>query len=187
MAALIDIVNRALGYLGAEPLVSLDQATPLAAKVKVVWPLVRDDVLRDHPWNSCKSRVRLGQLATEPVFGFRYQYQLPADFLRLVDMDPADGRYQVEGHWLLSNSPCLSIVYIRREENPQMYDAQLVAVLSVKLAAELAYGVTSSTSLAQSLEEMYQKKLREAKSVNARESDPAVIRASRWVSARLGA
>lgn len=187
MAALIDISNRALGYLGAEALVSLDQSTPLAAKIKILWPQVRDDVLRDHPWNCCQRRVRLARLADNPAFGFSYQFQLPSDFLRLVDTWPSLARCQVEGQKMLSDCPELALLYVFREENPQNYDSQLAAVMSIKLASELAYGITSSTSLAQSLDGLYLKKIKDAKSVNARESDTDFhIRPSHWLAAFRG-
>lgn len=128
----------------------------------------------------------LPRLAEDPAFGFTAAFQLPADFLRLVDVVP-DVRAQVEGGRLLANAGSVAVVYVRREEDVTMYDPQLASVLSLKLAADLAYGVTASTTLAQSLEQLYQQKLREAKGTDAREADPAVaLRPSAWVRAKLG-
>lgn len=186
MPAVMEIVNRALGHLGSQPLTSLDEATPLAAKIKVFWPQARDDVLRAHTWVCCRKRARLPRLAEDPPFGFAAQFQLPEDFLRLVATDPAGATVAVEGNRLLADQAVLAIVYVRREEDAALYDPQLCGVLALKLATELAYGITGSTSLAQSLAGRCDAALSEARGNSARESEARPGRTSAWVAAKFG-
>jgi hypothetical protein len=187
MAGVVDIVNRALGLVGQEPVTSMDDRTPVAAKVRRFWPEVRDSVLRAHLWKCAQRRDALVRLADAPAFGFTSQFQLPGDYLRLVDVEPATARYQVEGRRLLADVDAVSIVYVRREEDATLYDPQLREALAYKLASELAYGDTASTSLAQALDQQYRVRLSEATGTDAREGDPDVsMQPSRWVSAHRG-
>ena len=184
--SIVDIVNRALDYIGQQTLVNLDEPGPNPAKVRRIWPLVRDAVLREHGWKCATRRIQLNELREKPVFGFKCRFQLPPDFLRLVDVFPSEARVEVEGDSLLSDLPELSIAYVSRVENPRLFDAALSEALSLKLAAELAYGASASMSLAQQLEEKYRQKLRDARGYDARESGGAQRTLGSWASAKLG-
>jgi hypothetical protein len=184
--SIVDIVNRALDYLGQQPLVSFDEPGPNAAKVRRVWPQARDAVLREHTWKSATRRSRLNLLSDRPAFGFAHRYQLPPDFLRLVDTNPPEARVEVEGDTLLADVEELSIAYVARVDNPRLFDATLSDALSLRLAAELAFGVSASVSLAQQLEDRYRQRLKEARGYDAREGATPPARMASWVGAKLG-
>lgn len=184
--SIVNIVNRALDYLGQQALVSFDEPGPNAAKVRRIWPQVRDSVLREHGWKSATRRLRLNELAEKPAFGFEHRYQLPPDFLRLVNTNPPGARVEVEGDTLLADVKELSIAYVARIENPRLFDSALTDALSLKLAAELAFGVTASVSLAQQLEEKYRLRIREARGYDAREGDYQQPQLGSWARAKLG-
>ncbi|WP_035066656.1 hypothetical protein [Nitratidesulfovibrio termitidis] len=185
MAGIVDIVNRALGLIGQEHVTSMDDPTPVASKARRFWPEVRDSVLRAHPWKSALRRARLERLAEDPPFGFGAQYQLPGDFLRLVETEPDTPR-QIEGRRLLADVEAVSILYVRRETDVNLYDPQLREALAYKLASELAYGDTASATLAQALDQQYRQRLAEAAGTDAREGEPARPAPSRWVAAHQG-
>ena len=186
MTSLVDIVNRALDYLGQQTLMSFDQPGPDAARIRRIWPQVRDSVLREHPWKCATRRGKLNDLKGGPLFGFRHRYQLPPEFLRLVDTEPEDARVAVEGDSLLSDAKPLSIAYVAKVEDPTKYDSLLSECLSIKLAAELCFGVTASVSLAQQLEEKYQRRLRDARGYDAREDAGQQWQPGSWARAKLG-
>ena len=184
--SMVNIVNRALDLLGQHPLVNLDEPGPNAGRVRRLWPQVRDSVLREHNWKSATRRVKLNELSSKPPFDFERRYQLPPDFLRLVDTFPVDARVEVEGDSLLSDESDLSIVYVARLDDPNLFDSTLKEVLALKLAAELAYGTNVSTSLAGQLEEKYRQRLKEARGHDAREGVSLRSRHGAWVTAKLG-
>lgn len=184
--SLLVILNRALDKLGQAPLVSLSEPGPNAARVRRMWPGCRDAVLREHPWKCATKRVRLNELKDKPVFGFARRYQLPPDFLRLVAVEPEGAVVEVEGDTLLADAKGLALAYVARIENPRLFDAALSEALSVKLAAELAYGTTGSTSLAEQLRAEYQQKLREARGHDAREGAGQNYALGSWARAKLG-
>jgi hypothetical protein len=147
----VDVVNRALISLGALRITSLDQEGKSATSAKAIYAQVRDDVMRSHPWNSCKARTTLAALAGAPAFGWALQYELPADCLRVLavngDWWPTEG-WELEGRALLTNetSP-IELEYVRREEDPNQWDAELVTAVAARLAYELAPALASIGSV----------------------------------------
>lgn len=185
-ASVVDIVNTALDYLGQTPITSLDERSPNAARARRMWTGARDGVLRAHIWKCAQKRARLARLAARPLFGYAWQYQLPPDFLRLVSLDAEHIRHSVEGDRLMSDSPELSIAYVARVEDANLFDAALRDCLALKLAAMMAYGATASTALSQSLEAQFKDRLKEARAADAREGEPPVYNPGKWAAARLG-
>lgn len=184
--SMVNIVNRALDHIGQQPLVSIDEPGPNPARIRRLWPQVRDAVLREHNWKSATRRTKLNELAARPAFGFARKYQLPPDFLRLVDTHPAGARVEVEGDSLLADEQDLAIAYVARIDDPGLFDASLKDVLSLKLAAELAYGISASVSLAGQLEDKYRLRLKEARRHDAREGEGVRAGLGEWARARLG-
>jgi hypothetical protein len=182
----VDIVNTALDYIGQNPLVSLEQASPLAEKARRMWPLALDEVLRAHVWKCAGARARLVELAEKPAFGFARQFQLPPDFVRLIGVQPKDARVRLEGRRVLTDEKTLAIAYVKRLEDPTLYDATLRQCLALKLAAMMSYGATASTALGRELEVIYRDRLREARGYDALEGEGLEWPASSWASAKLG-
>lgn len=184
--ATLDIINRALDYIGQQPLVSMDEAGPMAARVRRMWLQARDAVFREHGWKCLTRRRELNRLQEAPAFGFKYRYQLPPDFLRLAATWPAKARVEVEGATLLADAPELSIAYVGRIDDPLLYDSALSEALSLKLGAELAFGSSASVTLGQQLDAKYQQKLREARHYDSREGAGAEYSLGSWARAKLG-
>jgi hypothetical protein len=62
----------------------INEGTPNARKIQAVYPYVRNEVLQVRDWRFAKIRAALTQSATAPLYAYKYAYELPADFLRLV-------------------------------------------------------------------------------------------------------
>ena len=86
MASQTSIVNRALIKLGAQRITSIDDDDKQARIAKELWDTTRDLELSSHPWTFAKSRAELPALAGTPSFGWGFAYQLPTDFLRMVEV-----------------------------------------------------------------------------------------------------
>jgi len=87
MASQVEIANRALTKLGAARIISFDDDNKQARAVKSMFEIVRDAELRAHLWSFSVKRVSLAALSTTPTWGFDYEYQLPSDYLRLVQVN----------------------------------------------------------------------------------------------------
>lgn len=185
MASVVDICNKALSLLGQEAIVSLDDTTPQGNACRTHWPLLRDKILRGHKWNCATKRAALNRLVQTPAFEFGYYYQLPSDYLMIVEVVPAQ-EFEVESGLLLCNSDSCSIKYIRAEDDSTKYDAQLVSAFSYLLAAEMAYLTTSSTSLAVEFRKIGTDELADAKATDSFEAKRRDNRGSKFARSRLG-
>lgn len=184
MVSVVEICNSALTRLGASAILALDEDSKAARLCNQHFAGARDAVLRAHPWNCALARALLPRLAEPPGFGFAYQHQLPADCLRAIALDAPDAAFRVEGRQVLSNVPVLRLLYVRRVEDPQTFDPLLVDALAARLAAELAYPIANSHTLAQTFWQHYERKLREARGIDAQEGTPGELHADAWIRAR---
>jgi hypothetical protein len=188
MTSVVAICNRALDMLGAEPVTSLADNTKAARLCARNFEPVRDAVLRAYPWNAAVRRAALAALADTPPWGYARQFQLPdgpapEPCLRLlaIDGEVDFGRtYKIEGRRVLTDAPApLNILYIARVADPSQLDPMLYDAIATRLAADLSYGLTASAALGQSLMEIYQAKLAEARATDAQEGSADDI-ATAW-------
>lgn len=189
--SIIEICNNALLDLGEDVIMSLAAESKAAGLCNHRWPAVRDAVLRAHPWNCAMAQAELAAGCAAPLWKWEMKYTLPADFLRIVQIVGLDGcqirDWEIQGGIILCNEQApIYISYIRRETDPQRYDALLDEALSARLAATLAYPLSGSTSLAQTYWNVYQNKLAEARGVDAREGVPESITPTGWLGAKMG-
>jgi hypothetical protein len=173
----VSICSNALLLLGDKPIDSFDvnnDRTRLAANL---YPQKRDRVLRAHPWNCAVKRVVLSPSSTDPAFGWKYQFQLPGDWLRTLnvgDDDSADD-YAIEGRMILSNAPTCSLRYIFRNTAESTWDALLIDAMTQVMVAAFTYPITKSTTKQATEEEIVRRMLKEARSVDGQEGTPEVL------------
>lgn len=187
--SLIDIVNDALATLGEQPIVNLEKenATSTAILLRMKYPLVQRALLMEADWNCARVTQKLSRLAYSTKKGYDNAFQLPTDpeclSVRQISIDngetfidlnayynwnagPKEALFDIDGDTLLCNSDNVWIKYTGLIDPAQM-DPFLAAAFSAQLAAELAYAIPASASLAQYLEQIANRKLKKAKSRNA--------------------
>ena len=169
MASVVDICNGALNQLGATTILSLTEDSKNARLCNSRYTQVRDALFRTHPWNCLQKRTELAKDTATPAWGFSSAFTLPADCLRLLYIIDYDSNHKVEGRKILSNTDTMKILYIGRITDPNEYDELLRETLSASLAADIAYGVTSSNPVAQNMYTLFQDKLRDARFVDSTE------------------
>lgn len=180
----VSICNSALIKIGADVISSITQETRTARLLNAVWNQVSDAVLRDHRWNFAVKRVTLAPNGTTPDWGYDYQYDIPNDSLRILDVDPDDIEYVIEGSKILSDESELDILYIYRNTDPSSWDAMFAEALAWKLAETIAYAVTQSKSLVDSCRDSYKAAIANARFVDGSEGTPKVLVADVWSNAR---
>ena len=58
---------------------------------------LRDDLLRDHPWNWATKRVTIPASTVSPTWGFANAFPLPANYRRLMEVqNPSKLEYRIE-------------------------------------------------------------------------------------------
>lgn len=182
-ASVVRICNLALTVLGAARILSITEDSENARRCNAIFDDIRDEVLAVHPWNFAIKRVALGQLATAPAFGFAYQYQLPADCIRVLEMD-TDNTFKVEGKYLLTDAGTVMIKYIARIEDASFFSSAFVTAMGERLAAELAYAITNSTSLRESMIKTYTFKNSFARAIDGQEGSPEEVSQNEAIDSR---
>jgi len=201
MTSTVDIANYALNIIGASNISALDENSKAARLVNQRYESVRDSVFRSHPWNCLINRAELAQETSSPAFGYTYQYALPTNpyCLRVLEFSngslsyPQDNMfsntggpvYVIEGRKLLTDEGTARIKYIGRVTDPNEYDASLIEALAARLAMEIAYAVTGSTTVMQLAGALYDEKMKEARFVDATEGAPQKLEASDFIDARF--
>jgi hypothetical protein len=181
-----EICNYALSMAQATLVDDISVDTSESARqCAALYPLVRDAVLRSHPWNCAILRQPLTLNLTAPSFEFDYSYALPADCLRALDLYGSDNKFEVENGNLLTNEADANLTYIAQITDVSKYDALLVEAIATKLAAKLAITLSNSRLYASQLEQQYLVILSEARRVNGQEGSPKYIaQKSGWTDSR---
>lgn len=189
------ICNLALAHLGKASIMSLDDRTPEAALCQRFYEQTRDEVIQSHPWNFAIKRETLSRLSAAPLFGWAYQYQLPADCLRILQLNgyevyQSDGRFEIEGGRMMTNCETAQIRYIARVTDGALFPPLFAEALALKLATRLAKPITGSASEVERLLTEYERITKPlAMRMDAAEGRPKVKLPwanSRFVQSRYG-
>lgn len=185
MTSVVGICNNALDKLGQSAITSLSDGNKAANLCSRNWEKVRDQVLRDHPWNFAVKRATLAASTDAPDWGFDNQFPLPSDSLRLLEVrDLRAGEYQLENGSILSNETVLYVRYITRIEDPNDFDSLFIDAVATRLAFELCEGLTQSNTKKEALWQEYGDSLTRAKKTDAQENPPVLLHEDSWVESR---
>lgn len=195
----VEIANLALLKLGSENtlLALTDPSVEGRTMNRLFTPTVATE-LRRHNWKFAIKRDQLVALAAAPSWGYQYQYTLPADFTRLMQV----GEFYVSGSkqqplWsieqldgvrvILTNLEApLYIRYVRTVSNAGEFDPLFVEALACKLAYEACEKITQSNTKKQGLGEDYKLALKEAIRCDAIENPPDELPWGSWLESREG-
>lgn len=202
MASVIGICNRALTKLGSNRITSLDDNNKPARVMSANYDSVRRAELRAHRWSFALVRAALPALADVPAWGFNRQFQLPADNVRLDQLEMAytwygdvyrwttanfdTALFAIEGGKILTDLPApLNIRYSSDVTDPNLFDTTFAEALSCKLAMEACEDLTQSSTKFQQIATEYADAIKTAIRGNAIERPPQQLAESEWIIARL--
>ena len=188
----VSICNSALGKIGEPYIAALTDDTTAAKVCNEQYPKVRDELLTLHPWNFATTRVALAQTTTTPAFEFDYEYAMPADFLRLLDLEDNTCKYKIEGNAegsalvLRSDESSMKIRYVRRVTNTALMTPIFKEVLAWRLAIEIAPIILQDNSQMTVLWEAYLKTFSDATTIDSQEDypDPMAPEDGAWLDSR---
>lgn len=196
--ALIDLVNAALATLGEQPLTDLkaDFPTPTQVIVSKQVDLVTRSLLMEADWNFARITAKLSKIPNNDLVktGYTSIFQLPKDpaLLRIVQISTDGGNtfvdfdkyynhirrnsrafFDIDGDTLLSDtdSKDVYIKYIGIVDHSK-FDALFADAFVARLASELSYAITASTTNAEYLARTAARKLMKAKSRNNMNRNP---------------
>lgn len=186
-ATQISVCSNALLALGGKAFSDFSERRDQVTLCSNVYPTVRDTVLRAHPWKCATQRVLLSPMTTLPAFDFAQQFMLPSDWLRTIQVGRKDWKipFRAEGRKILANSSQLPLVYVFRNEVPGTWSTNLVHVMELAMMAKIAYAVTSSTSMRDSVLQEFERALKIAKAVDGQDDPPEEFDEGTFVESRF--
>jgi len=173
----VNLCSIALARLSDTPISSFTDPSKRAAQCAVLYPSIRDEILRSHPWNCARKRDVLAPIDGAPAFDYPYQFQLPADWTRTLQIGRRGEEisYTQEGMRILSYMQQLPIVYCWLNTNESTWDGTLTATVIDAVTAVLAYPITQSASMAQLMEQKFQNTFKRARAVNGLDNEDETL------------
>jgi hypothetical protein len=197
MASKTDISNLALGRVGAQRIMDINDTENKSARLcKLFFDDTVREVGRSGDWNCLKARDTFARLVTNPAFGWSYQYQLPVNCLRVIkvngtkdDADPGD-EFEVEKRLLLTDADICRAQFTEYTDDTNQFDALFTDAVVVLLASKLAVPLRQDGgAMAQTLFTEYERiklpkaRVKDGGERKRRRINPAAE--SRWIAARV--
>lgn len=163
----VSICNEALSMIGAKTIQSFEDNTENARRCAAIYASTRRGLLRMHSWSFAKKRAQLAPVSTHPSFGYSHAFPLPNDFIRLFDSGQHE--YEMEGRHILANTNLINLVYVRDEDNEELWDSLFSECMALYLVNKLAKPISGSNAEADSAWQKLQNMLKQARAINGQE------------------
>lgn len=194
MSTQIEIINRALSYLGANPITALNDGSTEADVMSAVYDGIRDVVMEAREWAFATARIELAKDVATPPFGFGSQFSLPSNVLRILDVRSDTGESRLtynsldwvrEGDKIYCDAERAFCRYLKRITDTSLYPPSFQQALVARLAAETSITFTESSTVRKEMWSLYGQAIAEATSLDSLQGRSARIRAP-WISAARG-
>ena len=186
-----DICNLALDLLSSNTIQNVVDPSNATEEILNRWyNKSRRKVLREHPWNFATKRAVLAASATDPAFGFTYQYPLPSDFIRLMTLEDGNGDwisaeyYQIENNAILYDGTTLRLRYIYDFTSVPRMDDLFIDWLVYEIALGISYKQTGSNSDIERITKLRDMTASKAKAIDGQEHPPLRVERSKIITAR---
>jgi hypothetical protein len=180
----VDICNHALLKIGADTIASLDtasnttEATIQSAKFcNVLFDQALEEVLRMHKWNNAMRRVKLTRLTEAPAFKWKYNYLVPTDCIRIINLYETTDAYDdqtswvVEGRNILTDYETAFLSYVSKPQDVSTLNSFVTQCVIQNLAIKLSVPMQLDQGMQNNLlQEFSSVILPQAKSIDAQEN-----------------
>ena len=192
MSSQVDIANQALMMLGASPIVSFMDESVEAEAVRVLYNPAKQQILRSYDWNCASKSATLALLSDPPIDPkWKFRFSLPDDCIRVLEIFQATsgtgamwGDFSVETGTLLARIDNVACRYIYDVEEPDL-DPHVEMAFVARLAVDLSYPLTASSSREGNLVEIAERKLDEARTTDSQERTSKHIQINTLQHARM--
>lgn len=186
------ICNQALGWLGQEPITSLNDPSRTAELCKINYDPLRETVLEEGNWSFALKRWVLDNpvVDTPDDWGDYFRFPVPADQLLVVGVFPTDQErdqikdWRVEDNHILASQDTIFVRTIANVTDVPRFTKTFIQALAARLAADLAIPITQSRTLQQDMWALYTAKLDEALAADGKQGAREGIRTNRLTGAR---
>lgn len=131
-----------------------------------------------------------GVVGLAPAFGFLFKHLLPSNFVRLIDIDPSlRPEFEVEGGFIVTDETVLEVRYVKdifmSIVDYSAMDATFYQVLALHLAWSVAYPLTQSNRLKESIFVDFTGLLGRARNQDSTEAPRKTMSADLWDESRV--
>ena len=181
----VDIANLALDKLGQPSITSFNNESKAARLCNRMYPLAKDYVFRMFPWRRLRTRGLLAASTQTHAWGYQFEFPLPVDLLRLLDV--ASGQltsfsggsnmmqsgWELEGNSILTNvQGPLQIRYIKNSDDPGEWDRLMIHTIAAYMAKDMAEALTQDHKKKVFAVSDFALITEEARHANAQEGNP---------------
>ena len=184
MASSTEICNRALGAIGQDEIMTLDDSSKAARACRAFYDPVRRRLQRKHSWVFALRTTTIPKVGPAENQGFLYQYQKPNDCLRLVRVADGKTANNLEGPYIYCNDDPLVIRYVQDITDPNLFDDSFTECLVILLANTLIVPLGCDLAREQYYDKRFAEALAEARHINAIEQNTPELFEGDWVPSR---
>lgn len=168
----LSLCNSALMRCGAEQITALTDVNKRASAVVNQYENTLKEILSDSPWNFAIKRIDLMEESTTPLFGAKFQYELPKDCIRVLEIE-SKVPYRVESGFIMTDQAgTINVKYVFYNKDACTYSGTFVKAFYLKLAEDISYLLVQSASLQSAITTEAERYLRKARSMNSQEGTP---------------
>ena len=186
----VSIVNKALGYLGANRITSLSDGSFEAKCASNYYNDSLRSVLSECGWKFALDMVMLTKLDETPAWvedGKENYFQLPPDLIEIFGIMDNSAIWERIGEKILTNAKSFGIKYVYFCDDTTKYPQYFIDAFACKLASDMCYDITNSNEKTMTLLELYKGEfLPIAKSKNAKAASRQQVEDSYWVNSVRG-
>lgn len=182
----IKIISLALNYLGKGPINTIAGSGEFAEAAEDIYDMLYPSLITDGSWRFAVKTQSLSLLTgvTPEVSNWSYAWQLPADYLEAIRVDP-NVNYMIYGSKQLyantNSSLVLEYFYLPEEESLPPY---FVRYLAYYFASDLAYGIARDKELAKVYAEKAKVAFAAGQAADAASHPNIAVQNIRYIAAR---
>ena len=161
----ISICSTACLLVGANEIESFTQGTQEAKVCAAIYTVTKDNLLSTHPWRFSLGQVSLARLTATPLFGFTYAFQLPPDFIRLININP-DSNYKIHEDKIYCDLTTCDITY-QFSPSEAKFPPYFVRLVELEMASLLAASLVEDLSKQQMFQALAEKESRKSRNTDS--------------------
>jgi len=178
MADRLDIYRGALRLLGPSNLSSLTEDLPVRHTLDSIWRSAGDLLLQEGLWNHAIRTSEIGyDEDVEPLFGFRYAFPYPDDYVRLAGIsqtpDFIEGlrHYETEARYFYADIETIYIRYVSNDDaygwNVGAWPASFGKAMEAYMAFESGLPISADRGNRNDVFTLYKSRIDKAKTLDA--------------------
>ena len=184
----IDICNRGLIFIGAEPITSFDDGTTEASVAANIYEDVVQSSLCNARWRFATNQQTLNRLTDAPTARYDLAYQQPNDTLIIHAVTVNDNpiEYQIYGDMIYADTSTTDTVvadYTFRQTE-EFFPSYFILAVAYGLAQVFATSIARDGSLTQTMATLADRAMLKARSVDSQQQTTRKLLTGRFVQNR---